>query len=323
MLNVVLAAVVLSAPWSDALENGARPKALRLAREALQDSNASVKRSARLTEIAALVELRRYDELIPAVEAALEEEIVLGPYAKHLLSVANAARGACDTAESHAAALPQDSIFRSTSWSRVAYCALRKKQHEIAESAVDAYDRSSAADWQKAEANLLRGRLLELRGEKAQARDLFRQVRIRHPFTQAAVQAKAKLEALSAKGLKSPAPTGIELLPKAQAERARLRKRAARRTYLQVLRSGTRNRDEKSLGEAQLGLAELEVIDYRYPRALKRLEELVAKTTDPEIRAHALYLQGDIRSRKGWLEPALESFQRAIDDHPATAYALE
>lgn len=323
MLVWCLTAALAAAPFVEALERGERPRALRLARAALAEntSSSTERRAARLTEIVALVEMKRGAELTPSLDAAEREGIAFGVYGSHLRIAAATSAGECEAADALTRGLPESSVFRPVSWARVAQCAMRARNADLADAALDAYANESAAEWQSADALLLRARWHELAGDSAAARDNYREVQIHYPFSHASATAKTRLEDLAARGVPSPRVRGEELLPRAEAERARLNERRALRTYTRAIQ--TAKGDARLRYRALIGIAELEIIDYRYPRALNRLREVFEGTGDDRLRARALYLHGDVLSRRGQLEESLASYRRAVEEHPSAPHALE
>jgi hypothetical protein len=126
-----------------------------------------------------------------------------------------------------------------------------------------------------------------------------------------------------------PKPPGAGFYPldmsKEEFERADLEriqaKWLARRTYRAAL--GYPKAPPLIRGRARLGQIELDIVDKHYWRAMNGLDSLLEDARHPEIRAHALFLRGDVHARNGKLTAALDDFATACTEQPAEPYSRE
>ncbi|MEO0459769.1 MAG: transglycosylase SLT domain-containing protein [Myxococcota bacterium] len=325
--HVLALFVVLGQPpdWIGASEAGNHARALRLARQAIEDSatEPASRIPARLTELVALLALKRNNEISSTLEELRRENVELGPWGVQIQVLVAVAQGRCREARKHAESFESRSIFRATSYARIARCAIRERDVELAESALDLYYRTAVVDWQIADAMALEARWFETSGRLSEAAQAYREIRHRYPMTHASAEAGQRQAALAARGFKVKALTGAELLPRAWAERRRVRKAAARRTFSQILRHALAKRSTKTASQARIGLAEIDIVGRDYRRALRRLSEVTERSSVPEQAAHALYLRGDVLSRLGRADESMASYEAAIARYPTTVYAAE
>ncbi|MEL6758760.1 MAG: transglycosylase SLT domain-containing protein [Myxococcota bacterium] len=323
---LALLAVLGQAPdWIGASEAGNHARALRLARQAVQgealDPDARI--SARLTELVTLLALKRHDETGPTLEDLARENVELGPWGLHIQVVSEVAAGRCLEARKHAESLAPESVFFAMSYARIVRCAIRQRDAELFESALETYQRNTIDDWQSADAMALQARWFETNGSLSEAAQAYRKVRHRFPMTKASTEATLRQAALAARGFRVKPLTGAELLPRAWAERRRVHKAAARRTFSQILRQALTERSARTACQARIGLAEIDIVGRSYRRALRRLSEVTNRSGVPEQAAHALYLRGDVLSRLGRVEESIASYEAATALYPTTAYAAE
>jgi soluble lytic murein transglycosylase len=142
-------------------------------------------------------------------------------------------------------------------------------------------------------------------------------------MTSAARRAGAWLDLVKAQGMRVRPLAADELLPRAESERHSAQITRARQTYAQVLKQSRGRRQTNLRHIAELGLAEIDLIDRRYQRALDRVEGVRDESAEPEIVAQAIYLRGDVLSRTGRVEEALLDYESVLGGMAATAFAPE
>ncbi|MBI3178646.1 MAG: transglycosylase SLT domain-containing protein [Deltaproteobacteria bacterium] len=301
-----------------AFEQGRYAEALALA-VPFADQESDSADTARL--VVAFARLRLGQDATPALDALEARGPRLGVMHDYLRAVTLGAARRCGEAAEAAGVLPPESAFVAVAWHEVAGCYLLTGQFDAAQSAATRVGEAALSDTRKAEAMLLQARITELRGDRKHARDTYRELVVQHPLSAAARHAGERLGELEDAGMRVRPLTPAELLPRAGAERASLFPGRARRTYGAVLARAGASAGVRHA--AELALAELDIVDRRYQKALQRAERVLAQSADPELRAHALYLEGDILSRRGEAEAALALYEQATADHPETAFAAE
>ncbi|MBI5509578.1 MAG: lytic transglycosylase domain-containing protein [Deltaproteobacteria bacterium] len=310
---------------ADLMEQNKTATALRRARAVLAVAapESAAAATARLVVAFALLRLKRSEEARAALADLEAHGPELGTYRSFLQQSVAAAMGECEAAAAVAGALPADSSFVYPSAVRVAQCFLTAHDLEQGAAAIARVAAAADSDARRGEAALFGARLLEAKGERRPARDAYREILVRFPLTAAGRSASARLDELRQDGMPVRSLAAAELLPQAEGERVAQRSGRARRLYRTIINQ-SRGGGGRSLRQAaELGIVELDVVDRRYPRALRRLEQLLSTCTDDELVAHALYLKADILSRRGQVEPAMDAYELVRTSHPDTAYAAE
>jgi soluble lytic murein transglycosylase len=307
-----------------AFEQGKLGPAMKAAHDILNSRASPADQStARLVEAFALLGLKRSAE----AERALDDLAVHGPdlgnYLGFLRASVLAARRNCEGAEAALRGLPPESSFANPGWSRVTSCWLNRQVPDRADAAAGRMTETADSLVRRAEALLMTARVAESRGDKRDARDIYRQVLVGFPLTAAGRIAGERLETLKNRGMNVRALFPEELLPQAETERAAQHAGKARTLYASIIDQAKGKKRQELKQAAELGLVELDLVDRRYPKALKRLDALIASIRDDDIAARALYLKADILSRKGQVGRAMETYDRAVTAYPATRFAAE
>lgn len=329
--EVSAASLELTKAW----EAGRVGKALNLAEQHLADPAApsALQEQAALTRALALVAQRKWEPAYQALSALADHNVHLGRYGVELRTTAATAAKRCDDSEVLAESLPHTSIFHGPAWARVAACWIAQKNAHAAEAAVDAFEQTADTDARQGTAAILRGRVAELRKSWEDARDEFRRVLVLYPTTPAARTAQERLKLLRKRGVTSNPLAPEELLARADEERAQQRLGSAKRLYTDVktkvadlVRRAKDDAQRKQLQvlykQAELGLAEIDIVNRSYTRAMRRVARLV-NTPEPDVKARALYLKADIHARRGRLSQSLRIFSRLLKVAPAHPFAQE
>lgn len=312
--------LVLTAPpatprtqMARAFEQGRVMDAVRIARALPAEADAVARTTAQLVLLLAAERRGDHDDVL----AQLMDVKGLGDYGVYMGIGAQVGLRSCADAEKLADTLVKDSPFAAASWSRVAACWLREQDLARADVAISHAAERARNRGQVAETMLARARLARAAGDRASAVDIARKVVMEETSTLAAQQAKTLLTSMGA-GI--PQPSAEELLERAAGERVRARG-MARRTLRSALAHTKASAETR--GRARLALAELDIVDSRYPGALAVTEELSNRAQDASVKAHALFLHGDILARRGRTPEALDFFTRACTETAAEPYARE
>jgi soluble lytic murein transglycosylase len=307
-----------------AYEEGQIAGALKLAqaRLALPDLPQASRGLTRLVEAFALLRLGRASAAKKSLDVLASEGPDLGPYVHTLRCRAAAALGSCASAADAARNIPATSVFAADAWRHVSKCFMRAGDTEHAGEAVERLEAVATTESALGEAMVLRARLTELAGDLQAAGDLYRTVLVDFPLSSAARTAREKLAQLKRQGAQVAPLDAEDLLPVAENERGLLQPEAARRIYRNVLAQSKKTNRPDLAQQAELGLVELDVVDQRYPKALARLERVLAVAKDPGVRAEALYLRGDLLSRQGRVREALAAYGQTQSETPDAPFAL-
>lgn len=306
-----------------AFEDGQIPQALTLARAELANPNSlgpDAAETAQLVETFSLLRLDRAVESQKSLDQLAATGLDLGPYVSYLRCQIATALWNCTAAETAAQAMEDASVFAASAWVLVATCAMHVKDLERTSIAIAKIENTAYTDGNRADAVLWRARLAEAQGESVQARDHYRTILIDYPFAAAARSSRERLGVMARQGLEVAPLAPEELLPRAETERSYQHPQNARRTYRSVVMQSKRHHRADLVTQAELGLIELDMVEQRYGRALKHLANVLAAPQDPEVRAQALFLQGDILARRGQVSAALASFQQAIGELPTQPF---
>jgi soluble lytic murein transglycosylase len=309
----------------NAFESGQVIRAGRLARtlQAHAEPDSEGASIARLVELFALLRQQKAKESREVLDRIAEHGPNLGTYGLFLRICVTSAARTCVQAEKLMAQIPTDSIFRSSALARLANCWLHTGEGNQAHAAVDAMEAQAESESRLATAALLRARVAESLGSRHEARDLYRRVLVRFPLTSAAQRAARWLDHAASIGMRIRPFAPEELLPRAECERASLRSEKARRTYAAVIEQSRGRRRANLRHQAELGLAELDLVDRQYDRALARIREVERASDNSEVLAQAAYLRGDILSRRGRIAASLNAYDTVLASFPNTAYAPE
>lgn len=309
----------------DAYESGRLGQAKKLATALLErpEAPSTAAAVARLVRLFATLRQGRAAEGLAAITELRAHGPALGEYLDYLEAGVLSALQRCEEAQILAGALADDSPFAPLAWGRVASCWVQQRDEAHATEALTRFDALADNETQQAEALTQRARLAERAGRLREARDLYRQVLIEFSLTSYGAAARDRIVELEQRGVRAKPLSPEELLPRADDERSRQRPAQARRTYRQIMSRARRATGELLRLRARLGLVELDIVEQRYGGALSSLDALLAKTHDPGVRAHALFLRGDVLSRRGRVREAMASFTQAVDSHPEQGYAAE
>lgn len=303
-----------------AYESGRISHAYSLSQSVLADPNgaAADRDTARLVEAFALTRMGRLTDSQRSLEALKGSHLDLGPYLDLLRVQAASGRGQCPAAALIAKDIPNDSVFATKGWSQVVECALRAHDKVLSAQSLDSMTPAAQDDDELAALALMKARYAELLDDKLQARDRLRELLINYPFTSSARLARTYLTTLARHGVSVTPLNPEELLPRAEGERILAHTQTARHTYRHVIsQSGRQNGDLQAL--AQLGLVQLDIVEQHYSRAQGRLQPVLHHVTDPEIRAQAMFLQGDLLARRGHVAEAIKTWDQCVTnlgDHP-------
>ncbi len=285
----------------------------------LVDQEGEAANTARL--IVAFARLRSAQDAVTALAALAARGPSLGAALSYLRASERAHSRRCAEAAQRAGELPPESAFAALAWHEVTECHLASGQLDEAEAAARQVNAVAVGDTRQAEARLLSARLAESRGDRKRARDAYREIAVQHPLSPAARRAGERLDELEVKGMRVRPFTAAELLPRAEAERGALLPGQARRTYLAVLQRPGAEVGPRHV--AELALAELDIVDRRYLKAIDRAQRVLKRSRDPELRAQALYLHADVLSRRGEAQAALALYEQATTEFPQAAFAAE
>lgn len=300
--------------------------ALRQARALLAadgpvESMGSAHRVARVVEVFALRRLKRLQEARGSIEILRREGPPMGPYLEAMYVQALALEKECELAEAVTQGLPPTSTFVVASWSRVASCWLRRNEGTRASAAVARFEEAAFSDSARAAAGLMRGRVWEFSQSPRKARDSYRQVVVQFALTAGARAAGQRLEKLRKAGTRVSPLTPAEKLTIADQYRGRQRILQAKRLYRQV-QGAVRSKKAPLYLRAELGLAEIDIVDRTYPGAQKRIDG-VLKNAVGSVRARGLYLKADVLSRRGRLTSALATYDTLIEGLPDETFTGE
>lgn len=312
-------------PMVEAFEAGQLTRALKMAKELSQGGTESAEAlaAARLVIAFGALKRRRLPESDQALKQLSSEGPDLGPYLLYLRAAVAAARRHCDKAEAIALEVPDASVYAAPTWSRITNCRLRARQLEQARAAVARVEASARDGSHRAEAALAAARIEDAAGHLRRARDLYRAVLVGFPLYRAGRRARARLEEIRNQGFRVAPLAPEELLPRAEKEQLSLNARRARRTYSTIIRGSRWSGRWDLRNRAELGLVELDMVGKRYGRALRRLARVVKSAEEPDILAHALFLRGDVLSRRGRVTAAIEAFEEAMAEFQGEPYAAE
>ncbi len=321
-LLALLVTVAKSTPLEQmtaAYEHGEISRAMRLAATIAEDptSEPEALKSAALVRLLAAVRRGDHPTVIAELQQVAQAGADLGDYAAVLEVNAQMGVRDCAAADAKAETIAESSPFAAAAWSRVAACWLRARDLARADVAATKGHALARNDGQIAEIDVIRARLALATGDKKAAIVMLRHTAAEYANTSAGRSARAQLQSL---GARAPAPTAEDLVERADHERI-LAKWAARRTYRVAL--GFANAAPVTRGRARLGQIELDVVDKYYWRAMTSLDALLKDARHPEIRAHALFIRGDIHARNGKLTAALDDFATACTEQPAEPYSRE
>ncbi len=303
--------------YDDALERDAYSSVVAEAQRAGSESTPA--------QLALLIAAQRTGriELAETTLAALTERGVdLGSLAMDLRVWIEAARGRCAEVEPLAAALETErSVHASPAWARAARCWARAGELDAAQKSAERFGGLAGTRGQRAAAALMMAELFIEAERPEDAVPLLRQLLRDQPHASQAPEAEALLAALRRRGHRDGKLSPIELVAQADAERADQRLAAARRAYEKILKT-TKKKSAAALS-AELGLVEIDMVNRLYARAQERVERVLADSQDDAVSARALYLQGDILSRRKSTRQALESYARLRQDYPTDPFAVE
>lgn len=302
----------------DALDDGRYERAGVLAETLLAAPQTPEQDRAVARLVSAFSSLRasRYGAAASALERVAREGPELGSYLSYLRVMVETRLRRCENATGLAESLAVDSIYSARAWSLVASCWLRSEDMEQADGAIARLEsRQDDADIES-EGMLLRAELLTARGTTGDARDAYRSLLVTHPLTPAGKVAAMRLAELRTRGHHVRPLGPEELLPRADMEREQQQANRARRTYHAVLRTAAPRSAVELRHQAELGLAELDIVERRYDRALRRIDEVLTAAREADIRAHAFYLQADILARRGRGDEALVAYSAATHETP-------
>ncbi len=302
-----------------AFERGEVGRAVRLAATIAEDpaSPPDALKSAALVRLFAAVRRGDHATVIAELQQVTLTGAELGDYAALLEVNAQMGLRDCAAAEAKAEQVGEGSPFAAAGWSRVAACWLRARDIARANSAATKASSLARNDGQVAEIEVTRARLALATGDRKAAVTMLRRTAASYPLTAAGRAARTQLEGM---GARAPAATAEDMVERADLERIQA-KWLARRTYRAAL--AFPKAPPLIRGRARLGQIELDIVDKYYWRAMTSLDSLLADARHPEIRAHALFLRGDVHARNGKLSAALDDFATACTEQPAEPYSRE
>ena len=308
-----------------AFESDRIVSAIGLARKVQErvDPQSDAAATARLVELFGLLKTGHVTESRKALDKVASLGPPLGAYGTLLGASAASVAHECEQAQQLAQTLGDSSIFRTPALSRVASCWLEQKAANSAHAAVDAMEAQAESESRRAEAALMRARVVESVDGARHARDAYRRVLVRFPLTEAGRRAATWLERAKRKGIRVSALSPAELLLRADDERDSFRPHVARKTYDAVIAASRGRRRAELRHAAELGLAQLDMVDRRYDAALRRIDEVLGQSGEAELLSHATYLRGDVLSRRGRTTDSLAAYELAMASYPLTAYAPE
>ncbi len=307
-----------------AFEAGRLTEALTTAEQLCNTAPADTPDAAQARLVATFAQLRagQSQEALVALAALRAQGPALGSYQVFLEASVYAATKRCDEAENLLGQLPRGSAFRHPGFSRVARCWLGTRDEARAEQAVIRMQDTADGPERQADAALMLAQLYEARRDRPAAKEAYRQLLVDFPLTAASRTARSRLEAWESGGSVKPL-SPEELLPHAEQERAASRPGRARKLYRTIIAQSQTSKRRTLRQAAELGVVELDIVDRRYPRALKRIETLLASLEDDGLTTRALYLKADILSRRGKSDDALSAYEQAIARAPTTPFAAE
>ena len=307
-----------------AYERGHISQAYTLSKSVLLDPNANTddQETALLVEAFALLRMGRLNDSQASLEAIKTSNLDLGPYLDLLRIQAATGSGRCAEALAMGREVPNDSVFATKAWSQVVECALRARDKELCAQSLEAMTPAAQDDNEQAALALMKARYAELQGDKLQARDRLRDLIINFPFSTAARLARNYLNTLARHGVTVTPLNPEELLPRAEGERVAAHNDTARLTYRNVLRQSARHHGDNEVQNlAQLGLVQLDISEQHYSRARSRLGPILSRTNDAEIKAQAMFLDGDLLARRGRVTDAIGVWEACVNEHGDQPFA--
>ena len=307
-----------------AYEHGHISQAYTLSKSILADPNlpSEDQETALLVEAFALLRMGRLNESQASLEALKASKLDLGPYLDLLRIQAATGSGRCAEALQMGRDIPNDSVFATKAWSQVVECALRAHDKDLCAQSLEAMAPAAQDDTEQAALALMKARYAELQGDKLQARDRLRDLLINFPFSPAAKLARNYLNTLARHGVTVTPLDPEELLPRAEGERVASHNDVARHTYRNVLRQSTRHHGGDEVQNlAQLGLVQLDISEQHYSQARSRLNPILRRTNDSEIKAQAMFLDGDLLARRGKVNDAIRVWEQCVSEHADQPFA--
>jgi soluble lytic murein transglycosylase-like protein len=266
---------------------------------------------ARLVEALALSRLGRLHEAADKFDALDDDGFDLGPgLVLYRLHVAQAI-GRCDDAQALADTLPQTSTLGAQAWLIVAHCRVHAGDKQGAVIALKNIDKRTGPEGPVTEGQALGGQLAEAMSQPLQAAQIYRALLTSAPWSRAARSIAPRFARLRRRGIAIAPITPIDSLPIAAHQRDTMQYDAARITLHHIETQARHNRRNDWLNKAQMGLVELDIVDRNYAAGQSLLAAILRRKPTSDVRAQALFLQGDMLGRQGRIKQALDALAQA------------